>query len=189
MEDLVRYLDEIVDPTVAEFERNSTSVRHAFITCVVVFHAVDYRAHPKRSTGLRQEYRTKSDAFALVDMVAHAFKHVRTERRDVPNLRAASVISRPPAVAGVLRTGLSLVGDTTGAVTLANNPSISLLDSRSCKAGRPFFAGANSRGTLTGSFARREPIWLVRRASPDQKPPPTPRPHPEERCAALRLEG
>jgi hypothetical protein len=125
---LVRYLDEIVDPTVAEFERNSTSVRHAFITCVVVFHAVDYRAHPKRSTGLRQEYRTKSDAFALVDMVAHAFKHVRTERRNVPNLRAASVISRPPAVAGVLRTGLSLVGGTTGAVTLANNPSISLLE-------------------------------------------------------------
>src|SRR5258708_36564495 len=82
MEDLDRYLNEIVDPTVAEFEQHPASVRHAFITCVVVFHAVDYRAHPELSRGLRQKYRKKSEAFAIVDMVAHAFKHVQTERRD-----------------------------------------------------------------------------------------------------------
>lgn len=84
MEDLVRYLNEIVDPTVADFEKNPTSVRHAFITCVIVFHAVDYKAHPKRSSGLRGEYKARSGAFELIDRVAHAFKHVQTTRRDVP---------------------------------------------------------------------------------------------------------
>lgn len=127
MEDLVRYLNEIVDPTVADFEKNPTSVRHAFITCVIVFHAVDYKAHPKRSSGLRGEYKARSGAFELIDRVAHAFKHVQTTRRDVPHLHASSIISRPPAVAGVMVTGLSFTGDNIGAVTLVENTSINLL--------------------------------------------------------------
>lgn len=128
MDDLFRYLDEIVDPTVTEFEQNPTSVRHAFITCVVVFHAVDYRAHPKPSKSLRQEYRRKSEDFALVDKVARAFKHVQAGRRNAPALRAKSVITRPPAIAGAMRTGLSRMGDNIGAVTLIDDTSINLLE-------------------------------------------------------------
>jgi hypothetical protein len=128
MEDLDRYLNEIVDPTVAEFEQHPASVRHAFITCVVVFHAVDYRAHPELSRGLRQKYRKKSEAFAIVDMVAHAFKHVQTERRDAPKLRAASIISRPPAVFGAMEMGFSILGDVTGAVTIRSDTSLNLLE-------------------------------------------------------------
>src|SRR5689334_10244272 len=45
MEDLEHYLAAFVRPTIADFERNPTSLRHAFIACVVTFHSVDYLAH------------------------------------------------------------------------------------------------------------------------------------------------
>ncbi len=93
MEDLARYLDEIVAPTIEDFERNPASVRHAFLACVATFHAVDYRAFPRRSQGLRQKYRARSPEFAIVDKVAHAFKHVITGERNNPDLKAADVIS------------------------------------------------------------------------------------------------
>ena len=40
-DDLTRYLDEIVDPTIIDLENNRTSVRHTFLACVAVFHAID----------------------------------------------------------------------------------------------------------------------------------------------------
>jgi hypothetical protein len=73
MEDLERYLEEYVEPTVADFERNPASVRHAFIAAVVTFHCADYLAHPDRSTILRQQWKAESKAFATVDDIAHAF--------------------------------------------------------------------------------------------------------------------
>src|SRR5262249_41608096 len=73
MENLVRYLDSIVEPTIDDFRNNPTSVRHAFLACVVVFHAVDYLAFPRKSPGLRQKLGNKSPDFKLVDEVAHAF--------------------------------------------------------------------------------------------------------------------
>jgi hypothetical protein len=44
-DDLKRYLEEIVEPTVKDFEEHPTSVRHTFLACVAVFHGVDYVAY------------------------------------------------------------------------------------------------------------------------------------------------
>jgi hypothetical protein len=55
VEDLARYLDEIVDPTVAEVEADPTSRRKAFLTCVTIFYAVDYLAHPRKPGNLRKD--------------------------------------------------------------------------------------------------------------------------------------
>ena len=55
MQDLELYLCDFVEPTIAEFEKNPASVRHAFVACVVTFHAVDYLAHPKKPAPLRQK--------------------------------------------------------------------------------------------------------------------------------------
>jgi hypothetical protein len=81
--DFVRYLTEIVDPTVKDFEANPGSVRHAFLACVAAFHAIDYLAFDRetettrkgRVTRLRQTYGARSPDFKIVDEVAHAFKH------------------------------------------------------------------------------------------------------------------
>jgi hypothetical protein len=128
MEDLDRYLEEIVNPTVQDFVEHPTSVRHAFLACAVTFHAVDYRAHPRAPQTLRQQWRSRSEAFRRVDEVAHAFKHVATHRQNQARLVARAIISRPPAVAGVMECGLSLIGDVTGAVTLQEDTTINLLE-------------------------------------------------------------
>src|ERR1700733_3081433 len=107
MEDLRRYLEEIVEPTVKDFSEHPTSVRHAFLACVVTFHAVDYMAHPRRPQTLRQQWTRRSEAFRGVDEVAHAFKHVTTHRPNQDQLVARAIISRPPAVAGLMECGLS----------------------------------------------------------------------------------
>ena len=127
MEDLERYLEEIVVPTVKDFDEHPTSVRHAFLACVAAFHAVDYMAHPRKSRTLRQRWGNQSEAFRRVDEVAHAFKHVVTRRRDNSALNARAIISRPPAIAGVMECRLSMLGDTTGAVTLQEDTTIDLL--------------------------------------------------------------
>jgi hypothetical protein len=72
-DDLTRYLDEIVDPTIIDLENNRTSVRHTFLACVAVFHAIDYLVHPGKPQILRQIFRKESSVLATVDDVAHAF--------------------------------------------------------------------------------------------------------------------
>lgn len=59
-----RYVSEMVEPTIADFEYNPTSVRHAFLACVPAFHTIDYLEKPKL---LRQKFRPASADFAEVD--------------------------------------------------------------------------------------------------------------------------
>jgi hypothetical protein len=132
MEDLVRYLDEIVEPTVAELEKNPTSVRHAFLACVAVFHAVDYLAFRKSGTSrqmLRNSWGKESDDFAIIDRVAHAFKHVVSGHRKDPKgeMKAYDVISRPPATWNGAVWDLSYWDDADGGVTLDTDRTVDLV--------------------------------------------------------------
>jgi hypothetical protein len=124
MEDLERYLRDFVDPTIADFEANPTSVRHAFLACVVVFHGIDYLAHPRSSRSLRNQFRNESREFAIVDRVAHAFKHVTT--RGLDPLHASEVISRPPVVFDQAVFDLSCWDDPIGGVILDDDHTIDL---------------------------------------------------------------
>jgi len=129
VEDMVRYLDEIVEPTIRDFEKNPTSVRHAFLACVATFHAIDYLAYPrKRPSTLRQKFARLSPDFKIVDEVAHAFKHVVAGNRAKPKLKAAEVGSRPAAFAGVMVAGLSRLNDLHGGVTLYSDRNLDLLN-------------------------------------------------------------
>jgi hypothetical protein len=40
--DAKQFADEIVDPTIAEFERKPSSRRRAFLACAATFHLIDY---------------------------------------------------------------------------------------------------------------------------------------------------
>jgi hypothetical protein len=73
---LQEYLDVIVEPTFEDFKRNPHSMRHAYLACVAVYHAIDRAAYPKRPGNLRNKWRKESFQFVIVDMVAHKFKHV-----------------------------------------------------------------------------------------------------------------
>jgi hypothetical protein len=128
MDDMLRYLDEFVEPTIKDFEEHPTSRRHGFLACVAAFHAIDYLAWPrKRSAQLRGKFKKGSPDFQIVDQVAHAFKHVVSGNRAKPDLRMGDVIPRPPSFCGVMVVGLSYLGDTRGGVTLYGNHSVDLL--------------------------------------------------------------
>jgi hypothetical protein len=56
MNTLARYLELIVDPTWDDFHNNRDSVRHAFLACAAIYHAIDRVAEEegKRAAHLRQ---------------------------------------------------------------------------------------------------------------------------------------
>jgi hypothetical protein len=125
-----RYMTEIVDPTIGDFEANPTSVRHAFLACVVTYHSIDYLTHPTKPASRRKKFRAVSPEFAIVDRVAHAFKHVETGHAKSLNhqpLKADDVFERPPARCGQMRCGLSRLGDTSGGVTINSETNHDLL--------------------------------------------------------------
>ena len=128
MEDLERYLNEIVDPTIEELANHRTSVRHTFLACVAVFHAVDYLAYPRKPRTLRKQFNEESKAFAIVDDMAHAFKHVVAGNPAKPDLVAKDVITRPPAYFGTAVWDLSRWDDAHGGVTINRDTSIDLYD-------------------------------------------------------------
>jgi hypothetical protein len=119
--EIERYFEQIVDPTIADFEANPTSVRHASLAAAAVFHAID-RMAPKKSSGLRTKFQRECAAFGIVDRIAHAFKHDEAGHPDNPHnqpLSAEGVISRPPLYYNVSGAyGLSRLGDPVGGVTL-----------------------------------------------------------------------
>jgi hypothetical protein len=125
MEDLERYLVEIVEPTIDDLARDPSSVRLAFIACVATFHSVDYLAHPRKPAILRQQWGKKSKAFKTVDKIAHAFKHVVASGNPAnSNLRAKEVIS----ISGAFDPAVFDVSTfDVGFVTLKSDPTINVL--------------------------------------------------------------
>jgi hypothetical protein len=125
--EIERYFAQIVDPTIADFEANPTSVRHAFLAAVVVFHAIDYLD----ANSYRKKFREDNADFALVDRIAHAFKHVQTGHPNDPNLKplsAGGVIARPPMYYNVSGAyNLSRLGDPVGGVTLDGDRRLDVL--------------------------------------------------------------
>jgi hypothetical protein len=61
------------------FYGNRGSVRHAYLACVAIFHAVDRAAEEsgKRPAAVRQAWCKESLDFKLVDVLEHDFKHVK----------------------------------------------------------------------------------------------------------------
>jgi hypothetical protein len=133
--DAKRYMTEIVDPTISEFEANPCSQRHGVLACVVTFHAIDYLTYPKKSANSRKDFRDESPEFALVDRVAHAFKHVALKRvitghqaaGDVIPLKADDVIVRPPGFCDVGVYDLSRLDDSVGGITIKGEHEHDLL--------------------------------------------------------------
>jgi hypothetical protein len=128
--DAIQFADEIVDPTIAEFESDPRSTRRAFLACVATFHMIDYIMHPAHAGARREEFRRESSAFATVDRVAHAFKHVTTGDPRHPTIKPLvydQVIERPPMYWDVFVWDLSRWDDEVGGVTIAGEHDRDLL--------------------------------------------------------------
>jgi hypothetical protein len=173
VEDLERYLNEIVEPTVDDFRQHPSSVRKGFLACVVIDHSVDYLAYPgdrsqwdgkehrDRRARLRKQFREESEQFRLASEAANAVKHVKTTSKR--GLEAGEVYERPPAIAGRMMAGVSMVGDATGAVVI----DMVIVFSKSSP--RPYVFYARRRGSFpmvscSALFLQTEtcpqPLWL-----------------------------
>lgn len=106
--DLERYLKTIVEPTVDEFHKNQMSERHAFLACVALYHSIDRAAYPRKALTLNQRWRAASPTFGLIDVMAHDFKHVRSEWRKA----GVSLAHGPRALFGRMGLNTHSFGDT-----------------------------------------------------------------------------
>jgi hypothetical protein len=66
MNTLQSYLETIVDPTWDDFHENRSSVRHAFLACVAIFHSVDRVAEETSNAAQRNLYSVIRDAVRFV---------------------------------------------------------------------------------------------------------------------------
>ncbi|MGB6326469.1 MAG: hypothetical protein WBG11_12060 [Methylocella sp.] len=128
--DAPTYLEQFVDPAIADFEKCPHSRRHACHACLVTFHTLDYIWYPKKTGSRRNDFRKESNAFAIVDRVAHAFKHVKTgddKNKHNRHLLVEHVYSRPQAMCGAMQCGNSRLGDRIGGVALWGEDNSDLL--------------------------------------------------------------
>ena len=107
--------------------KNQRRAARRFWRALPLFHSIDYLAYDKKrrktnkgTTGnLRKAFGKDSSAFARIDEIAHAFKHVVSSGRR--KLRAEEVISRPAGRLGEMQLGLSRLGHSLGGVTLSSS--------------------------------------------------------------------
>ena len=105
MNDLAEYMELIVEPTWEEYNRNSASVRHAYLACLVIYHAVDRAAYPKEPDPMAKRWAQESLPFMLVAEVALHFKHgtrrwVKSAKKKNPD---ALLITHPLGLQGALK--------------------------------------------------------------------------------------
>lgn len=84
---IAEILEIIVDPTWDDIHANRTSARHAFLTCVAIFHSVNGFAEgsSKKPAHYRKLWAKESREFEFVDIIAHHFKHVLSDERNKGN--------------------------------------------------------------------------------------------------------
>jgi len=131
--DAKQFADEIVDPTIAEFENDRRSRRRAFLACVATFHLIDYIGSKRGRQQRLENFRRECPAFDAVDRYAQTFKHGETGNPELgksrrKHLKAGQIIERPPGRVGEMEAGVSRLGDTTGGVTVGGEGVPDLVD-------------------------------------------------------------
>jgi hypothetical protein len=107
---LERYIEFIVQPTFDDFSSHPGSVRHAYLACLAIYHAVDRASFPAKPGNLLENWRRRSLEFRLVEEVALHFKHVKSNAQK----QAEKTL---PADTLTLAHPLGLTGDGEGLET------------------------------------------------------------------------
>lgn len=115
------YIEQIVEPTVKEFEQNQRSMRRAYLACVAAYHTADRAAYPKDPGNLKSQWRKECFAFVIVEMVALKFKHVVSDAEKAPTKEGYIPLSAAVFGRGTLNSApLNTVAFNEGGVDLHN---------------------------------------------------------------------
>jgi hypothetical protein len=109
------YVNEVVLPTMREARDDRRSRRLAYLACISVFHLKDHLVKAGEQ-GIENAIRSSAgDAFDVCRAVCNGVKHGETNpNRHRINFSAGTDWHRPPAKAGVMRCGVSRLGDRIG---------------------------------------------------------------------------
>lgn len=115
----LQYLEEIVLPTISESRDDPESRRKAYLAAIVTHHIGDYL----RAAGVPNPWSTVEGkavaATRVVRAVANGAKHSANPRdKNTVRFQAGSDYFRPPATAGAMECGISMLGDTSGHITV-----------------------------------------------------------------------
>lgn len=114
-----QYMAEIVLPTVEDYVADTSSRRRAYLACIVTYHMEDYL----KAAGVIDPHAAMmarcDGAWMVVKGVANGSKHRHgTKGKDQVVFLAGSDQYRPPAVAGELECGFSIIGDYEGSIVV-----------------------------------------------------------------------
>jgi hypothetical protein len=127
------YLDRIVKPTVSEYETTPTDVRRGFLAALVLTHMVDAQfesqTKTKKREELREQYESKSPELRILRDVANCLKHIKPSSAKLVT-DIDKVGERPPALAGRMMCGISMLGDYWGGLVAEANGNWIHLDSQ-----------------------------------------------------------
>jgi hypothetical protein len=117
------YIREIVLPTVLEFMEKPRSRRHAYLTCMALFHVKDH-LHEAGEVSIEDKMRAATGkAFDVVRAVCNGTKHVATDASHLIQFRAGDDFDRPPARSSEMEAGISRLGDPVGGREIGHDPS------------------------------------------------------------------
>jgi hypothetical protein len=112
-----QYLQEIVLPTVRDFRDERRSRRRAYLACIVTYHLKDYLVKagwPEDHVGQAMRLIGNDGPYDTVHSICNAAKHCGHDRAHNVSFVVGTDYDRPPAIAGAMIAGLSIVGDGTG---------------------------------------------------------------------------
>jgi hypothetical protein len=108
------FMNEIVVPRLQDFRNDRRSRRRAYLACIAVFHVKDHLKKAEE-TGVETAVRKAAGfAFDVVRAVCNGSKYLKTDASHPIGFRAGDDWYRPPAIAGVMIVGLSVLGDSKG---------------------------------------------------------------------------
>jgi hypothetical protein len=110
----LEYLEEIVLPTIDEFQADGSSRRKAYLACIVTIHLKDYLTKDN-ARNVEKTVRNRAEAaFDVVSAVANGAKHSISGRGGQIRFHAGSDFYWPSHSVQTLPSGVSLFGDSEG---------------------------------------------------------------------------
>ena len=114
-----QYVNEIVLPTLREARDARLDRRRSYLAAIVTHHTADYLTQHGEKKVRDRISATAGIHWQVVRSVTNGAKHVEADpQKHTIDFTSGTDTIRPPCFAGIAIAGLSILGDTTGAIEI-----------------------------------------------------------------------